>query len=298
MKVLITGANGFIGKYVLNLLKSNGIETVLMGRSRPRLSTKLNFIEVDLLEAPNLEEIVNNAEATHLLHLAWVTEHGKFWNSPLNAKWAVATERLAQAFCNAGGEKIIATGTCAEYEWTDDYCDEEMTSLNPETPYGISKNETQRLLKKICLQHQVSFAWARVFFPFGMGEDRQRLIPSLIQFFRHERLPFGVNLDIQRDFLHVSDVAQGFLSLLLSNANGSYNICSGESVKLVFVVEELAKLLHADPQPILNLTSNRSGEPKFLAGKNEKLKKLGWAPKLSLEDGLRQTVSEIRNNFH
>jgi nucleoside-diphosphate-sugar epimerase len=297
MKVLVTGASGFIGQYVLKLLHSNCIDTVLMGRRKPTVNTQLNFIEVDLLNAPNLEELVRSVGATHLLHLAWFTEHGKFWKSPLNLKWVQATERLAKAFCSAGGEKIIATGTCAEYEWTDDYCDEEMSSLKSDTPYGVSKNETQRLLKIICLQHQVSFAWARVFFPYGKGEDRQRLIPSLIQFFRHERLPFGVNLDVQRDFLHASDVADGLMSLLLSNADGCYNICSGEPAKLAYVVQELARFLDGDPQPILNLQSSRSGEPIFLAGKNSKLQGLGWKQKLSLEDGLRKTVNEIRYDF-
>ena len=139
-------------------------------------------------------------------------------------------------------------------------------------------------------QHQVPCAWGRIFLPYGQGESASRLIPSLIDVFRGEREPFGVNATAYRDFLHVSDVAAGFVRLLTTGASGAYNICSGEPVRLADVVRTLASLLGTDPEPVLALTTERPGEPPLLVGENLKLKALGWQPALTLAHGLERTL--------
>ena len=284
MKVILTGASGFIGRYVLKALQHRGIEVVAVGRARPHPSVP--FIEVDLLDITDFGSLVQQAQATHLLHLAWYAEHGKYWTSPLNLRWAEATTRLVEAFCVAGGQQVVIAGTCAEYDWAHGYCREDSTPLNPATLYGTAKDATRRLVMAVCAQHQVPCAWGRIFLPYGQGESASRLIPSLIDVFRGEREPFGVNATAYRDFLHAYDVAEGFVRLLTTGASGAYNICSGEPVRLAEVVTTLATLLGADPEPVLALTTERPGEPPLLVGENLKLKALGWRPALTLAQGL------------
>ncbi len=292
MRVLLTGASGFLGRHVLDSLRRQSIETVMLGRRQAPDSAFAGFIEADILSAPDFAALAKASKATHLLHLAWYAEHGKYWDSPLNLRWAEATTRLVEAFCEAGGEQVVAAGTCAEYDWSHGYCREASTPLNPATLYGTAKDAARRLAMAVCAQHQVPCAWGRVFLPFGAGESRQRLIPSLIEAFRGKRPPFGVNAPAYRDFLHVSDVAEGFVALLKSGESGAYNISSGQPVPLGYVVRELARLLDADPQAVLNLATGRPGEPPLLAGENLKLKALGWQPALSLAQGLEQSVRE------
>jgi nucleoside-diphosphate-sugar epimerase len=295
MRVALTGANGFLGRYVLGALRDRGIDTVLLGRTRPPDSSFAAFIEADLLATPDFPQLVQAASATHLVHLAWVTEHGAYWASPLNLRWLEGTIRLVEAFCVTGGQGVVVAGTCAEYDWSRGTCQEDSTPLNPSSLYGTAKDAARRLTAAICRQHQVTCAWGRVFLPYGAGEDKRRLIPSLIDAFQGKRQPFSVNTGALRDFLHASDVAEGFLTLLGAGADGAFNISSGQPTPLSQVVHQVARLLGADPQVILDLPARCSpGEPPLFVGENLKLRSLGWGPRLSLPGGLERTLREAR----
>lgn len=275
MKVLLTGATGFIGRHVLAELRRQGIETVAVGRTRPE-DYDGDFITADLLqpEAPAL--VIDRAQPTHLIHLAWYTEHGAYWTSPLNLRWLDASVRLAEAFRAAKGEKLIAAGTCAEYDWAAGYCRENSTPLIPATFYGTAKDATRRLLAAVCAAAGVQFAWGRVFMPYGDGEDARRLIPSLTAVFEGRREPFGVNGAAYRDFLHVKDVARAFTCLLRPEARGDYNIASGEPTRIADLVSRIAEALGGDARRVLDLPTSRLGEPEILLADNRKLRSLGW----------------------
>lgn len=274
MRVLLTGASGFLGRHVLAELRRRGVEVVAVGRTRPAGYVG-EFIAVDLLHA-DAAAVVAHARATHLLHLAWYAEHGAYWTSPLNLRWLEASVRLTEAFCTGGGQQLVAAGTCAEYDWASGYCREDDTPLIPATLYGTAKDATRRLLAAICAAAEVPFAWGRVFLPYGSGEDPRRLIPSLIDVFQGRREPFGVNAVAYRDFLHAEDVARGFVCLLFAGASGNYNIASGQPMRIAEVVSRVAGALGGDARRVLDLSSARPGEPELLFGDNRKLKALGW----------------------
>jgi nucleoside-diphosphate-sugar epimerase len=293
MRVLVTGASGFLGGHVLDSLRRHGIETMSLGRRRPVGVAPEAFIEADLLDTPDYSTLVRAAGASHLLHLAWYAEHGQYWTSSLNLRWVEASTRLVETFCAAGGRHVVVAGSCAEYDWSHGYCREDGTPTHPSTLYGTAKDAARRLAMAVCVQHGVSCAWGRVFLLHGKSETSQRLIPSLVDVFQGRRAPFSVNAELYRDFLHAADVAEGFVSLLRNGADGVFNISSGEPVRLAEVVRELARLLDADPQCVLNLASARPGESPLLVGENLKLKALGWRPELSLAQGLARSVREV-----
>lgn len=281
MRVLLTGASGFIGRHVLKQLEDAEIDSVVVGRACPAGYTG-DFIEADLLQTEVSKDIIQRAGVSHLIHLAWYAEHGAYWKSPLNLRWVDATVQLTEAFCLAGGKQMVLAGTCAEYDWTYGYCTEANTPLNPTTLYGTAKDVTRRLVTAVCAEHHVPCAWGRVFLPYGPGEDSRRLIPALIDVFDGKRVPFGVNATAFRDFLHVEDVAAGFLILLQEKAAGAFNICSGQPVQITEVVKLLAKSRNADPQLVLSLSTERPGEPALLIGDNQKILQLGWRAKNNL----------------
>ena len=289
MRVLLTGGSGFLGRHVLEALRRQGIGTVAVGRHKPQTADA--FIEADLLDESDLADIVRRAGATHLLHLAWYAEHGKYWTSPLNLRWVDATARLAEAFCESGGKKLVIAGTCAEYDWSHGVCLEEATPLEPATLYGTAKDAARRLAMAVCAQHGVPCAWGRIFLPFGPGESPQRLIPSLIDVFRGNRPPFGVNAEACRDFLHAADVAEAFVTLLRAG-EGAFNISSGEPVRLADLVALLADLMGGDAKTVLDLPGGRPGEPPLLIGDNTKLKALGWERKIALREGFQAMIDE------
>jgi len=283
MKVLITGASGFIGNHVLKCLQNLNIDVVTVGRIRPAAYLG-DFIKADLLELGDFNKLISNANATHLIHLAWYAEHGSYWSSSLNLRWVESTIKLVEAFCLAGGQHIIAAGTCAEYDWSYGYCIEEKTPLMPATLYGTSKDATRRLLMSLCAIYKATCSWGRIFTPYGPGEDSRRLIPSLNNVFNLKQPPFEVGCFSFRDLLHVEDVAAGFITLLTSGAHGEFNICSGKPTQISDVIKLLAKERNQNPKIVLDHCVSRVGEPPILVGENKKLSLLGWTAKHKLTD--------------
>jgi nucleoside-diphosphate-sugar epimerase len=290
MRVLLTGASGFLGRHVLGALTRRGFETVCAGRRRPACEPTAEFIEIDLLATQDFTTLAEASAADALLHLAWYTEHGTYWTSPLNDLWADASVRLVDAFCATGGRRVVVAGTCAEYDWSSGCCREDRTPVAPVTRYGAAKDAARRAIMATCERRQAGCAWARVFLPFGAGEHPRRLIPSLIEALKGKRPPFGINAAARRDFLHAADVAEAFCALLRSEAHGVYNICSGETERLEHIVRMLAAFTDATPRAILDLPSERPNDPPLIAGDNTKLKLLGWRPELSFVQRLEQTA--------
>lgn len=291
MRVLLTGASGYLGQHVLARLRERGCEVVLLGRSRPAGAEDLPWLAADLLECRDLAPVLREARASHLLHLAWYAEYGRFWHSPLNLRWVDASLRLLQAFTEEGGRHALMTGSCAEYDWRGaGLFHEDHTPMNPASLYGAAKDATRRLAQAWCREQGTTLAWGHVFFPFGPGEARQRMLPSLIEVFRGRAAPFGVNAEARRGMLPVRDAAQALVHLLAQGCDGRYNICSGQPVQVGEVVRTLARLCGADPSPVLSLATVRPGDPALLAGDNSRLLATGWRPTLTLEQGLAAMV--------
>jgi nucleoside-diphosphate-sugar epimerase len=283
MKVMLTGATGFVGRYVAKELERQGIEYVSLQRG---LACDDRAIQMDMLGTNALETLFEKIKPTHLIHVAWYAEHGKYWDSELNLQWVLATKRLVEAFCSSGGQHVVITGTCAEYDWSHGYCVEDVTPLKPKSLYGICKDTTRRIIELVVEKHGVSMSWARVFFPYGPGESSQRLIPSLFKAFKKEILPFGVNSSSYRDLLHVEDAARAVLACAQSNFVGAVNISSGRPVQISEIVDVVARINNCDPEVILKLVPENQETNNFLVGENKKLRSLGWKQEIMLGQGL------------
>jgi len=284
MQVLLTGATGFIGRYVARELEMHGIRFVMVGRGA--YLNDGDYIKADLLRITDYNALVREANATHLIHLAWYAEHGKYWSHPLNIDWIKATEGLVRAFCEEGGCHISVAGTCAEYDWNYGYHIEDITPINPVTIYGATKDATRRICTSVCNKFSVPLAWGRLFFPYGRGEPTTRLLPSLADVLRGERPAFGVNVESYRDFLHARDTAVALVLLSKSEASGCFNISSGEATKVGEVVRILAEKMEVSCDTLLGIPSARPAEPSFLVGNNDRLRKLGWNKRVVLQEGL------------
>ncbi|MBE1426387.1 nucleoside-diphosphate-sugar epimerase [Desulfomicrobium macestii] len=282
MKVLVTGATGFIGRHLTMLLKSKGVDFVVLGRN----FVEENGIRVDLLNTQNFVEIMGKIKPTHLIHLAWYADHGKYWDSALNIEWIRATFYLLDAFYKNGGEHALVTGTCAEYDWRYGYCVENVTPEGPKTLYGESKCATRRVIELIKNQYKGTLTWARIFYPYGVDEAQARLVPSLFRFFRTEEAPFGVNSCAYRDFLHISDTVDAIYLCATNKIDEIINICSGKAVLIESIVREIASICGNNADKILKYESIRKDDPPFLVGDNQKLRALGWTQNVSLCDGL------------
>jgi nucleoside-diphosphate-sugar epimerase len=274
MRVLLTGGSGFIGRYVVRKLKSLDIDSVTLGRTNP--DDKPNHICIDLLRANDFAPLIKSIRPTHLIHLAWTTEHGTYWDSKQNIDWIASTYRLLEAFCNHGGSHALIAGTCAEYDWRYGYCVEDLTPCNPQTLYGISKDTARRMCQLLSKRYGVPLTWARIFFPFGFGEDSRRLIPSLFRAFNGEIEPFGVNGNSLRDFIHIDDVVEAIRICLQSKTDGILNIGTGEPVKIKDIVSLIAQLETEDASIILGATARNCIEPPMIVADVKRLNSVGF----------------------
>ena len=292
MRLLLTGASGFLGRHVLGLLRQHGVAVWTLGRGCPPGQSAAMHIYCDLLAGGDLAAPLRQLAPSHLLHLAWVTDHNSYQTSARNADWARATEQLARAFCDAGGRHLVAAGSCAEYDWSSGWCDEDTTAIMPASAYGAAKEATRQSLQTLCTGRGVRLAWARVFFTFGAGQSALRLIPSLVAALRGTRRVFKIESLQRRDFLAAPDVAQAFETLLQAPAAGCYNISSAKPVALGDLVRTLARLLDADPRPLLALAATDPTPPALVAGDNRRLRALGWCGPSGLVDRLAQMIAQ------
>lgn len=275
MKILVTGGGGFIGHAVLGALPK--------GVLAPRSS------ELDLHNSEQTLAYLKKHKPTHLVHLAWYAEHGKFWNAPENHTWVKTTRNLLESFVACNGKRFIGAGTCAEYEWgKEDRLKENSSPLAPANLYDRCKNEARVFAQELCENMGIGWAWGRIFFPYGPGEHSGKLIPSLIQSLQGKTPPFGINKAARRDFIHADDVGAAFAVLLNTQENGMFNIASGQAISLQSLTETLARLLNADPARILQEQPKSIDPVASITGDMQKMKALGWQPQIGLKDGLKQ----------
>jgi nucleoside-diphosphate-sugar epimerase len=297
-RVLITGATGFIGSPALEAMLARGHEVhAAARRPRPRRDDVV-WHEVDLLEGGAAERLVAASQATGLLHLAWYAVPGSFWSAPENERWIDASLRLLRAFGEAGGRRAVMAGTCAEYRWGADVLREQVTPLEPATLYGACKHATHVAASAIARELDVSLAWGRIFFLYGPGEARGRLVSSVVRgLLQGEEVP-STHGRQRRDFMHVADVARAFVELLDARATGAVNIASGKAVAVREVVRLIEQATGARGRVRFGAVPTRPGDPDVIAGDAQRLRdEVGFTPGFGLEQGLAETVAWWRANM-
>jgi nucleoside-diphosphate-sugar epimerase len=282
-RVLVTGSGGFIGRQTLEPLRRRGFEVLTVGRAQG----------VDLLVPGAGAAAVADARPTHLLHLAWYAEHGRFWAAPENLAWVGASLELLRAFAEAGGQRAVVAGTCAEYEWgRDGRCAEDRTPLAPATLYGAAKHGLHEVVRAYCAEVGVSLAWGRVFFCFGPHEPPGRLVPSVARALlagREAPVTHGTQL---RDFLAVEELGDAFAALLDSAVQGPVNVASGQAIALRELVELIAQAIGRPDLVRFGAVEARPGEPAELVADVARLAgEVGWRPREPLEAGVERAVA-------
>lgn len=284
-RVVVTGANGYLGKVLLSKLIESVDAVLCLGQREPDYVTdRIQFCRVNLLhEIP--EAALLAFQPTHLIHLAWIADHGVFWESPLNNQWVDATQKLVSAFAVAGGKHITVAGSCAEYTWNELPCDEAGSETRPSTLYGQSKLICLEQTSELCGALGMELAWGRVFFPYGRIENPKRLVPQVYAALKSQK-HLEVCGELHRDFLFIDDAVSAILHLALSRLNGVYNVSSGRAVELKQLVQVMASVLSVSPACITFKKHEPGTQPRLLLGLNQKLLATGWRETYDLRAGL------------
>lgn len=283
-RILLTGANGFVGRQVLCNLSADADIHCTTRRTGSNKSGEWHA--VDLRDPGACAALVAEVKPDTLIHCAWTTEHGAFWHDPENAIWLAAGKALFDAFEHEGGRRIVACGTCAEYPGDISAPRREDEKIDPDLiafPYGRAKLALLDHLRGL----NVSYAWARIFFVYGEGEDPRRLVPSVLNSLaKGEPAKCSSGKQI-RDFLDIRDLGAAIAHLAASNVDGVINIGSGEQTTIAEVVEALGKLANHPDFVRIGALPDREGEQRLLVPDiTRQTQDLGFSPRIPLEQGL------------
>lgn len=296
-RVLVTGASGFVGRCALPALARRGYEVHAVSRKAFALDG-VRWHAADLLEAHRLPSLLADIRPSHLLHLAWYAEHGKFWTSPENRRWVEGSAALMRAFRDAGGRFAVAAGSCAEYDWREGYCDEDATALAPATEYGACKHSAHLRMAEIGEASGIGCAWGRIFHLYGPHEHPARFVASIIRSLLLGEAAACTEGTQLRDFLHVEDVAEAFVALLDAGRSGSFNLGSGQPITLADLGRRIADLIGRPELLKLGARPMAPDDPPILVPRVGRLTHdTKWSPRYTLDQGLRHTIDWWRREL-
>ena len=292
MKVLVTGATGFIGRNVIEQLVSQNRWTVVaIARSATSdLPGGVEFETVDLLSAASAADMMARIRPTHWIHLAWNATPGQFWTARSNFDWTASSLVMLNSFLSHGGRRAVLAGSCAEYDWQTQSVLSERSAVRPATLYGVCKDHLRRSVDLANTHLDASLAWGRIFWLYGPGEPAGRLVSGVCAALANEK-PIDVgNGSETRDYLHVSDVAAALVAALDTDFRGTFNIGSGQARSVRDILDILADVSGRRELLRIGARPPPANLPPSLVADNEILTNtIGWSRKVSLEDGLKST---------
>lgn len=297
-RILVTGATGCVGRQALPSLVANGWDVhAIASRQAPIPLAGVTWHRADLLNGAEMAATVKDAGAGHLLHLAWDIAPGKWATAFENFTWVEASLALVRAFREAGGERIVAAGSCLEYDWRYGYCSEALTPCAPHTVYGACKHALQVLMSAFAAGGGLTSAWGRIFFLYGPHEHPDRLVPSVVRSLlagEPARCSHGRQI---RDYLFSGDVADAFVALVESDVTGPINIASGRAVAIKDIVTRIGSLMGRPELIRLGAIPPAATDAPLVVADTGRLSgALGWKPRRDLDEGLAKTIEWCRTS--
>jgi nucleoside-diphosphate-sugar epimerase len=297
MKILLTGAGGFIGSAFGRLALNRGhdlagllIPTERIPASLPTAKNPV-WLRGFLAEAPWPE--IADFRPEVCVHTAWVTTPGIYLESAENERFRDDSLHFARRLGELGTRHFVGLGTCIEYQITDQPLSEERTPLAPTTLYARCKNELRLGLEAQAETDGSVICWGRVFYPYGPGEHPSRLCSSII-----EKLGRGEKIvlktpDSAKDYIYIEDLASALLTVVESGLAGAINLGTGIGISVREIAARLGSLLG---RPDLVSTAGQT-EPDpfpFVVADAARLRSLRWRPTWDIEQGLKQIIRARR----
>ena len=278
-KVLVTGATGFIGNYVITELLKRDIEIIATSSNEEKAKQQLWFDDVKYIpfDFANFDSTSNYFlyfnEPDILIHLAW-EGLPNYTSSFHTEKNLPGHKALLENLIKNGVNDIAITGTCLEYGIQEGCLSEDMTVL-PSNRYAVAKNELRIFLEKLQQQYSFSFKWIRLFYMFGKGQNSNALLSQLDKAIQNGDTVFNMSGGEQaRDYLPVSAVAEYIVKIALQkNVDGIINCCSGIPITVREFVEQYLKATGKIVKLNLGYYPYTDYEPMHFWGSTEKLNK-------------------------
>ena len=242
MKVLVTGATGFVGRHLVAALLARGCTVRAVARDAQKAAdmpwiNDVEFVSADIHAADlNVAALTEGVDA--LAHLAWpgLPNYRALFHFEHNL---MADYRFIKGAVEAGVKQVLVTGTCFEYGMQSGPL-REQNDAQPANPYGLAKHTLHLFLQNLQQEHSFTLQWARLFYLHGAGQNPNSLLAALDRAIDAGDATFNMSAGEQlRDFLAI-ETATAYLAAILHNRDfdGTINCASGQPVSVRALVEQ------------------------------------------------------------
>lgn len=314
-KVLVTGADGFIGSHLVELLVEKGYDVRAFvyynsfnnwGWLDSFSKDKLDKIEIfagDIRDPNGVREAMKGVDI--VFHLAALIAIPFSYHSPdsyvdTNIK---GTLNILQAARDLGTKRVLVTSTSEVYGTAMYVPIDEEHPLQGQSPYSATKIGADKIAESFYRSFNLPVTIVRPFNTFGPRQSARAVIPTIITqlLAGKEEIKLG-SLTPTRDFNYVKDTANGFLEIALSNKTIGevVNIATQQEISIGDLANELIRQINPNAKIVCDEQRLRpeKSEVNRLLGKNEKIHKLtNWEQKYTFEEGIKETIEFIKNNM-
>ena len=312
--ILVTGAGGFIGSHLVEALASKGAELKIFIRYNSRndfgmikhipsdIRNNLDVITGDIIDFSTVKKAVKNCDIVfHLAALIGIpysyVAPGRYVDTNIKG-----TLNILQASREEGVEKIIHTSTSEVYGTAKYVPIDENHPLEGQSPYSASKIGADMLAHSYFFSFNTPIVIIRPFNTFGPRQSARAVIPTIIsQALSENKVNLGM-LTTVRDFTYVNDTVNGFIKVAESDISigDIFNIGTGTGITIGELAKKILTIMECQDIPIYtdcNRIRPEKSEVLNLICDNSKAKSMiGWSPRYSLDEGLKETIEWVRQN--
>ncbi|HDH88275.1 MAG TPA: NAD(P)-dependent oxidoreductase [Desulfobacteraceae bacterium] len=276
MKVLVTGATGFVGRYVVNELLRHEHHVIATSRNLDKARSYGWFSEVQYIPY-NLNVVQENffqffQQPELLIHLAWegLPNYKGLFHIEENLLF---NYRFLKNMLEHGLKHLVVTGTCFEYGMQSGALSEDMEA-KPDNPYGLAKDTLRKFLEQLQKKIDFKLKWVRLFYMYGKGQSPNAILSQLDKALENGETDFNMSGGEQlRDYLPVEKVAEYIVKIVMQDKiHGVINCCSGTPISIKSLAENYLKKKQKSIHLNLGYYPYPDYEPMAFWGDDKKLK--------------------------